>query len=98
MKHSSMEDVFVELFHIYYGDTVFNFVGRIINKEGLKKRPNNFDSVYENGMDTDLRYLIQEAAIRSSINFKGLCNLLAIRDSSQYTYLCMFNLLIVKGS
>ena len=98
MKHSSQEDVFVELFHIYYGDNVYNFIGRIINKDGLKKRPNNFDSVYENGIDNCLKYLLHEATIRSSTNFKGLCNLLAIRDSAQYTYLCIFYFIIIKYS
>ena len=87
---SSRQDQDVKFIYVYFDDAMYCFVSKIVNKEARMKRSSNFNSVISSELDNEYSFLIREIAIRSQIDFDGLCKLMAVRDSDQFTFLCIF--------
>ncbi len=87
---SSRPDQDVKFIYVDFDDAMYCFVTKIVNKEARMKKGSNFNSVFTSEIDNELSFLIREIAIRSQIDFNGLCKLMAVRDSEQFTFLCIF--------
>lgn len=85
---SSRQDQDVKLISVYFDSPVYCFVAKIVNKEMREKQRSNFNSVISSQKDTELMFLINEIGIRSQTDFDGMCKLMAVRDSDQFTFIC----------
>lgn len=85
---TSRQDQDVKLVYVSFDSVVYCFVAKIVNKEMRRKQMSNFNSIMKSDKDTELMFLIQEIGIRSQTDFSGLCKLMAVRDSEQFTFIC----------
>ena len=87
MIPSSRRGQLVQLIHFITRNSDTPFILKIVSKSSRRKIESNFNSGASN-LQTELFFLIQEVSVRSQYFHPGLCQLVAIRNDDNYTFLC----------
>lgn len=87
-KPSTRRDHAVKLVYVQIESYTYCFVTKIVNKGYRSRNTNNFNVTQ--GVDTNngIAFLINEISIRTQLDIPGLCKLMAVRDSENFTFLC----------
>ena len=78
----------VQLVHFVTRNSDTPFVLKIVSKSSRRKTESNFNSIAFN-LQTELFFLIQEVFVRTQYFHPGICQLVAVRNDDNYTFLCM---------
>ena len=85
---SSKRGQLVQLVRFVTRNSNTPFILKIVSKSSRRKIESNFNSRASN-LQTELFFLIQEVSVRTQYFHPGLCQLVAVRNEENYTFLCM---------
>ena len=88
-KGSTRKDHAIKLVYVQIGSYTYCFVIKIVDKGYRSREANNFNSIVGVPNDSGIAFLVNEICIRSQLDLPGLCKLMAVRDSENFTFLCM---------
>ena len=88
-KPSTRRDHAVKLVYVQIDGYTYCFVTKIVNKGYRSRETNNFNATQGIVTDNGIAFLVNEISVRTQIDIPGLCKLMAVRDSENFTFLCL---------
>lgn len=92
-KPSTRRDHAVKLVYVQIDSYTYCFVTKIVNKGYRSRNTNNFNVTQGIATNNGIAFLVNEITIRTQFDIPGLCKLMAVRDSENFTFLCSFLIL-----
>ena len=78
----------VKTLRIVDGKADITYLLRIVNKRLLESATCNFNSHIPNSLHNELLFLLGEVSTRTQFFHSGLCQLVAVRECDDFTFLC----------
>ena len=93
---SSRRDQSVCVIDVSFENVAYRFIVRIVNKELRCRESYSFFSELGMGSDGQCLFLVNEIAVRTQLELRGLSKLVALRNSDLFVFFCRIELSVLK--